>query len=545
MPEILSAQEVPWPSSAPAPCGLSCAYHLTLKGYKAVIFEAAAEPGGWLRYGIPAYRLPREVLDQEVNYIKQLGVEIHCNTPIGRGRTINDLLTRDGFRAVFLGVGCQDSSACRCPAPTPEGVLWGVEFLKDSAWAKKPPISRARKCIVVGGGNVAMDVARTARRQGRGRQPRSAWKPAKKCPPTPGKWRRPKHEGVRPATAGASSRSLARGRQGQRASRLRAVERVFDEAGRFSPTYFEDKTKTETADVVDPGHRPEDQPEVHHRGGRHQTHPPGPHRGRPGHPGHQPGGRLCRRRRGLRSLDRHRRGGRGPGSRRLHRPLSARPGPHGRPADLPAAPHPGRRRMDPSPGRVRPQKAPGPHAPHAGGRVAQGLQGNQPGLRQGAAVAEGRPLHQLRRVLRMYAVRHRLPGQGRVPRPGSQEDGAQRGRGGPGPGFSGLRPQQIFGISLCQIPQGGDQPGVRADPVGLRTLCRPPHPAQRPQGAQEDRLAPVRRLPGPQSLRQQLLLLGVLHVRHQAGGHRQGARQDLRTGRLHLLHGHAHHGEGI
>ena len=70
------------------PAGLSCAYHLALMGYRPVIFEAAPEPGGWLRYGIPDYRLPREVLKREIDYIQKLGVEIHCNTPIGEGRTI-------------------------------------------------------------------------------------------------------------------------------------------------------------------------------------------------------------------------------------------------------------------------------------------------------------------------------------------------------------------------------------------------------------------------------------------------------------------------
>ena len=113
------------------PSGLSCAYHLALKGYKAVIFEAAAEAGGWLRYGIPAYRLPREVLQREVDYIQRLGVEIRYNTPLGGDDgSINDLLTKDGFRAVFLGVGAQDSIRLPVPGAEAQGVLWGVEYLK-------------------------------------------------------------------------------------------------------------------------------------------------------------------------------------------------------------------------------------------------------------------------------------------------------------------------------------------------------------------------------------------------------------------------------
>jgi len=89
------------------PAGLSCAYYLALQGYQTEIFEASSEAGGWLRNGIPASRLPREVLDREVDYIERCGVKIHYSTPIGGETTINDLLTRDGFSAVFVGVGAQ------------------------------------------------------------------------------------------------------------------------------------------------------------------------------------------------------------------------------------------------------------------------------------------------------------------------------------------------------------------------------------------------------------------------------------------------------
>ena len=247
MPEI-EPQEGAVAIVGSGPGGLSCAYHLTMMGYKAVIFEAAPEPGGWLRYGIPAYRLPREVLDKEINYIKKLGVEIHCNTPIGPGRTINDLLTRDGFRAVYLGVGCQDSLRIPVPGSDADGVLWGVEFLKDAA-AKKAPDIKGKKVIVVGGGNVAMDVARTAKRLGpkdvsivclenRDEMPANTWEVEEaeaEGIPFLHRW------GVKQVTA-----------QGGKVTGLemKAVERVFDETGRFAPTYFEDKLKTENADVV-------------------------------------------------------------------------------------------------------------------------------------------------------------------------------------------------------------------------------------------------------------------------------------------------------
>ncbi|MGB8993352.1 MAG: FAD-dependent oxidoreductase [Desulfobaccales bacterium] len=229
------------------PSGLSCAYHLALKGYKAVIFESSPAAGGWLRYGIPAYRLPREVLDREVDYIKRCGVEIHYNSPIGGDRTINDLLTRDGFNAVFLGVGAQDSIRLPVPGSDAQGVLWGVEYLKDSAMGKKANLA-GKKVVVIGGGNVAMDVARTARRQGgnitlicletKEEMPASAWEVEEA-----------EHEGVTIIHRWGVKEINAAGDKVSGLT-LRAVERVFDEQGRFSPTYFDDQTTTQDADVV-------------------------------------------------------------------------------------------------------------------------------------------------------------------------------------------------------------------------------------------------------------------------------------------------------
>ena len=148
------------------PSGLSCAYHLALKGYKAVIFEAAAEAGGWLRYGIPAYRLPREVLQREVDYIQRLGVEIRYNTPLGGDTapsTISSPRTASGPSS--WASGPRIPSACRCPGSEAQGVLWGVEYLKE--FGLRPEVRfQGKKVTVIGGGNVAMDVARTARRQG-------------------------------------------------------------------------------------------------------------------------------------------------------------------------------------------------------------------------------------------------------------------------------------------------------------------------------------------------------------------------------------------
>ena len=129
---------------------------------------------------------------------------------------------------------------------------------------------------------------------------------------------------------------------------------------------------------------------------------------------------------------------------------------------------------------------------------------------------------QLRGLLRVHAVRRRLPGRGHRPHHDSRN---QRGAGGgrdPVAGISGLQSRQVRDLPLLQSAQRGDRPGVRAHSLGLRALRRPPGPALGPRRAQEDRLAPVRRLPGCEI--PHLLLLGLLHVRHQGGGDRQGAR---------------------
>ncbi|MDP1761669.1 MAG: FAD-dependent oxidoreductase, partial [Deltaproteobacteria bacterium] len=230
------------------PAGLSCAYHLALKGYRTVIFEAAPEAGGWLRYGIPEYRLPREVLQREVDYLKRLGVEIRYNSPIGPGRTIDDLLTRDGFAAVFLGVGTQDSIRLPVPGAEAAGVLWGVEYLKEVNSTGASP-TQGKRVAVIGGGNVAMDVARVARRQGAASVTLIALESPEELPASPWEVAEAKAEGIEILHRLGVKQILSQGGQ-VTGLELRAVARVFDEAGRFAPTYFDDRLTTREADVV-------------------------------------------------------------------------------------------------------------------------------------------------------------------------------------------------------------------------------------------------------------------------------------------------------
>jgi len=144
------------------PSGLTAAYYLAKKGHRVVIFEAMPQPGGMLRYGIPQYRLPKEILDEEIDIIRSMGVEIRTNIKVGRDVTLDYL--RNNYDAVYIAIGAWASSGLRCKGEDAEGVLGGIDFLRAVAMNK--PINIGKKVAVVGGGNTAMDACRTAVRLG-------------------------------------------------------------------------------------------------------------------------------------------------------------------------------------------------------------------------------------------------------------------------------------------------------------------------------------------------------------------------------------------
>ncbi len=146
------------------PAGLSCAYYLALRGFSVQMFEKMPEAGGMLRYGIPEYRLPKEILDLEINQILDLGVKLSTNVALGADFTVRSLRENDGFDAVFLGIGAWDSTEMRVQNERTERVLPGIEFLKNFGLRRAPKLHG--RVIVVGGGNTALDCARTALRVG-------------------------------------------------------------------------------------------------------------------------------------------------------------------------------------------------------------------------------------------------------------------------------------------------------------------------------------------------------------------------------------------
>ncbi|MCX7695017.1 MAG: NAD(P)-binding protein [Caloramator sp.] len=144
------------------PAGISCAYFLAMEGHKVIIYEAQPHPGGMLRYGIPQYRLPKELLDAEISTLTKMGVEIICNTKLGEDITLSYL--KKNYDAVFLAIGAWASTPLNCPGEELEGVIGGIEFLRRATLSE--PIYLGEKVVVIGGGNTAMDVARTAVRLG-------------------------------------------------------------------------------------------------------------------------------------------------------------------------------------------------------------------------------------------------------------------------------------------------------------------------------------------------------------------------------------------
>lgn len=153
------------------PAGLTCAGDLANAGYEVTIYEALHEAGGVLVYGIPQFRLPKEIVHQEIDNLKKLGVDIETNMVIGRVLTIEELFEM-GFEAVFIGTGAGLPNFMKMPGENLKGVYSANEFLTRINLMKAykegvdTPIQHAKKAVIVGGGNVAMDAARCAKRLG-------------------------------------------------------------------------------------------------------------------------------------------------------------------------------------------------------------------------------------------------------------------------------------------------------------------------------------------------------------------------------------------
>ncbi|WP_434084505.1 FAD-dependent oxidoreductase [Lacrimispora xylanisolvens] len=145
------------------PSGLSCAYYLAIDGYKVTVLEKEEKLGGMLTLGIPSFRLEKEVLNAEIDVLREMGVSFKTGVEVGKDITLNQL-REEGYEAFYLAIGAQGGRRLGIEGEEGQGVISGVDFLRNVNLGRKSELSG--NVVVIGGGNVAIDVARTAKRQG-------------------------------------------------------------------------------------------------------------------------------------------------------------------------------------------------------------------------------------------------------------------------------------------------------------------------------------------------------------------------------------------
>ena len=157
----------PWPQKIAiiggGPAGLSCAYFLAVQGYKPTVFEKNERPGGMLRYGIPSFKLEKNVIDAEIDILRELGVDIRCGVEVGKDVTLAEL-RRQGYRAFYIAIGCQGGRRAGVPGEDAAGIETAVHLLRTVGGDESRKMTG--KTVVIGGGNVAIDAARVSLRCG-------------------------------------------------------------------------------------------------------------------------------------------------------------------------------------------------------------------------------------------------------------------------------------------------------------------------------------------------------------------------------------------
>jgi NADPH-dependent glutamate synthase beta subunit-like oxidoreductase/NAD-dependent dihydropyrimidine dehydrogenase PreA subunit len=275
--EVLAAVERPRPPAPDAgrvavvgagPAGLSCAHDLALMGHRVTVFDAAPVAGGMMRLGIPEYRLPRDLIAREIGFIESLGVDLRLGVEIGRDVPFAEL--RSKFDAVFLAPGCRRGKALKLPGSDLPGVITAVDFLVSVNLGI--PLEIGQTVVVVGGGNVAFDVARSARRFGGTSLPDEehhnlaadaavaasrilrrqvtlvSLEARHEMPADPEEIEEGSHEGIRVLHRRGPKAVLGNGQV--RALRTVAVSRVFDERGRFVPQFVDGADEDIPCDTV-------------------------------------------------------------------------------------------------------------------------------------------------------------------------------------------------------------------------------------------------------------------------------------------------------
>ena len=246
VPKLLGGFEEKIAIIGAGPAGLSCAYYLAEKGYKPTVFEKNEKPGGMLRYGVPSFKLEKDVIDAEIDIIRQLGVEIKCGVEVGKDVTLDELRSQ-GYKAFYIAIGCQGGRKANIPGEDAEGVMTAVDFLRTVGGDESYPVRG--KAVVVGGGNVAIDVARTAVRCGAESVKMFCLEPRDKMPAS--------EEEIEDAAADGVTLDCGWGPKEVRVENGKVTGVVFkkcvsvwDAEGRFNPAYDENDTITVDCDRV-------------------------------------------------------------------------------------------------------------------------------------------------------------------------------------------------------------------------------------------------------------------------------------------------------
>ena len=222
------------------PAGLSCAFYLAEKGYSPVIFEKNERPGGMLRYGIPSFKLEKDVIDAEIDVIRAMGVEIKCGVEVGKDITIQQLRD-EGYKAFYIAIGCQGGRLAGVDGETAEGVMTAVDFLRTVGADESYKV--AGRAVVVGGGNVAIDVARSAHRCGAESVNMYCLEPRDRMPASEEEIGEATEEGVA-IHCGWGPKEILTENGKVRGIVFKRCVSVWDAEGRFSPTYDENDTMT-------------------------------------------------------------------------------------------------------------------------------------------------------------------------------------------------------------------------------------------------------------------------------------------------------------